>query len=235
MIKKIIAVCFLIFAMAFHGAVLAGSGPNGAGPDVRDPKYYEAMDKVYLGTWECTSDPHSTLTIKEANPQTGGYYVDFFFYRLAHADGYANISGDKLSINQGSVNDDQDFKGIFEKTQTGIRFTVTESGFNYLKPGETFEYKKMRIVCYEFTKENHWIAYSPQWAGPNPKSKTDENGVLKAVAAGHYKIQHEGNYNPVFKLFEANGKFYAYVTIDQDDRWKVLSINGEKSWFYKEN
>ena len=92
-----------------------------------------------------------------------------------------------------------------------------------------------RIVCYEFTKENHWIAYSPQWAGPNPKPKTDENGVLKTVAAGHYKIQHEGNYNPVFKLFEANGKFYAYVTIDQDDRWKVLSINGEKSWFYKEN
>ena len=90
-----------------------------------------------------------------------------------------------------------------------------------------------RIVCYEFTKENHWLAYSPQWAGPNPKSKTDENGVLKAVAAGHYKIQHEGNYNPVFKLYEANGKFYAYVTIEQDDRWKVLSINGEKSWFYK--
>ena len=230
MIKKIIAVCFLIFAMAFHGAVLAGSGPNGAGPDVRDPMYYEKTDKVFLGTWECTSDP----------------------------DGYANISGDKLSINQGSVNDDQDFRGIFEKTQAGIRFTVTESGFNYLKPGETFEYKKMsgkpavadtdilgkwtlrswanaRIVCYEFTKENHWIAYSPQWAGPNPKSKTDENGVLKAVAAGHYKIQHEGNYNPVFKLYEANGKFYAYVTIEQDDRWKVLSINGEKSWFYKEN
>ena len=258
MIKKIIAVCFLIFAMAFHGAVFAGSGPNGAGPDVRDPMHYEKTDKVFLGTWECTSDPHSTLTIKEANPQTGGYYVDFFFYRLAHADGYANISGDKLSINQGSVNDDQDFRGIFEKTQTGIRFTVTESGFNYLKPGETFEYKKMsgkpavadtdilgkwtlrswanaRIVCYEFTKDNHWIAYSPQWAGPNPKSKTDENGVLKTVAAGHYKIQHEGNYDPVFKLFEANGKFYAYVTIDQDDRWKVLSINGEKSWFYKEN
>ena len=82
MIKKIIAVCFLIFAMAFHGAVLAGSGPNGAGPDVRDPMYYEKTDKVFLGTWECTSDPHSTLTIKEANPQTGGYYVDFFFYRL---------------------------------------------------------------------------------------------------------------------------------------------------------
>ena len=207
MIKKIIAVCFLIFAMALHGSVLAETSPNGAGPDVRDPKYYEAMDKVYLGTWECINDMNSKLTIKEANPQTGGYYVDFFFYRLAHADGYANISGDKLSINQGSVNDDQNFRGIFERTQAGIRFTVTESGFNYLKPGEQFEYKKMtgkpavadtdilgkwtlrswanaRIVCYEFTKENHWIAYSPQWVGPNPKSKTDENGVLKESGGG---------------------------------------------------
>jgi hypothetical protein len=129
---------------------------------------------------------------------------------------------------------------------------------NYLKPGGKFEYKKMsgqpavadtdilgkwtlrswanaRIVCYEFTKDNYWIAYSPQWVGPDPKPKNDENGVLKTVAAGHYKIQHEGNYNPVFKLYEANGKFYAYVSIDQDDRWKVLSINGEKTWFYKEN
>ena len=258
MIKKIIAVWFLIFAMAFHGTVLAGSGPNGAGPDVRDPMHYEKTDKVFLGTWECTSDPHSTLTIKEANPQTGGYYVDFFFYRLAHADGYANISGDKLSINQGSVNDDQDFKGIFEKTQTGIRFTVTESGFNYLKPGETFEYKKMNgkpavadtdiigtwtlrswanasVVRYEFTKEN-WTAYSPQWVGPDPKPKTDENGVYKTAAAGSYKVMHEGNYNPIFKLYDATGKFYAYVSIEDDANagGKVLCINGREAWFYRD-
>lgn len=237
---------------------MAATGPNGAGPDVRDPKYYEATDRVFLGTWECTNDMNSKLTIKEAHPQTGGYYADFFFYRIANADGYANISGDKLSINQGSVNDTHNFRGIFEKTQTGIRFTITESAFPYLKPGEKFEYKKMSgkpavadtdilgkwtlrswanagIVCYEFTKNNFWTAYSPQWVGPDPKAKTDENGVLKTVASGHYKIQHEGNYNPVFKLYEANGKFYAYVSIDQDDRWKVLSINGKKSWFYKED
>ena len=290
MIKKNIAVCFLISAMALHGAVLAGlpgpysterfipcaegtnaaaissmqnmnepSGPNGAGPDVRDPKYYEKTDKVFLGTWECTSDPHSTLTIKEANPQTGGYYADFFFYRLAHADGYANISGDKLSINQGSVNDDQDFRGIFEKTQAGIRFTVTESGFNYLKPGEKFEYKKMngkpavadtdilgkwtlrswanaRIVCYEFTKDNHWIAYSPQWVDPDPRQKSENGSALKKAAAGFYKVQHEGNYDPGFKLFEADGKFYAYVSIENDAEagCKVLCINGQKTYFYNE-
>ena len=234
-------------------------GPNGAGPDVRDPAYYRATDKVFLGAWECTSDMNSRLTIKEANPQTGGYYVDFFFYRLAHADGYANISGDKLSINQGSVNDDQDFRGIFERTQNGIRFTVTESGFNYLKPGDTFEYKKMSgkpavadtdilgrwtkrswanstIVGYEFFNNNQWVAYSPQWVVPDPKPKSDKDGVLYKVAAGFYKVQHEGNYNPVFKLYEADGKFHAYVSIKYDENAgsRMLEINGREAWFYKD-
>ncbi len=237
----------------------AAMGPNGAGPDVRDPKYYEAKDKVFLGTWECTNDIHSKLTIKEANPQTGGYYADFFFYRLAHADGYANISGDKLSINQGSVNDNQNFRGIFEKTQNGIRFTVTESGFNYLKPGDMFEYKRMngqpaiadsdilgawtlrswvnaKVVSYEFLQGNQWIAYSPQWVGPDPQPKTDANGVLKKYAAGSYKIMHEGNFDPIFKLYDAAGKFYAYVSIENDANagCKKLAINGQESWFYKE-
>ena len=289
MIKKRIAVCFLISAMALHSTALAGpspdntdllishaqgtnpaavnsiqntnepSGPNGAGPDVRDPKYYEATDKVFLGTWECTNDLNSRLTIKEAHPQTGGYYADFFFYRLAHADGYANISGDKLSINQGYVNDDQKFRGIFEKSQNGIRFIVTESGFNYLKPGDTFEYKKMcekpavadtdilgswtlrswvnaTIVSYEFTKDNHWVAYSPQWADPGPRPKTDDNGVLKRAAAGTFKVMHEGNFNPVFKLYDATGKFYAYVSIEYDANagCKVLCINGREAWFYRD-
>ena len=114
MIKKIILFFCFLSALALQGAALAGnsSGPNGAGPDVRDPAYYAATDRNFLGTWECISDMNSKLTIKEANPQTGGYYADFFFYRLAHADGYANISGNKLSINQGSVNDDQNFRGI---------------------------------------------------------------------------------------------------------------------------
>ncbi len=277
MIKPVIS--FLLVLVLIHGAAFAdgisgstrdnlpagtdtgmsAEGPSGAGPDVRDPKHYEATDKVFLGTWECTDDMNSKLTIREASPQTGGYYADFFFYRLAHADGYANIIGDKLSINQGSVNDDQNFRGIFEKTQNGIRFTVTESGFNYLKPGDSFEYKKMtgkpsiadsdilgtwtlrsrvnaKIVKYEFTKENQWTAYAPQWVNPDSKIKTDDKSVLKMYAAGSYKIMHEGNYDPIFKLFDATGKFYAYVSIEEDANagCKVLSVNGEDSRFYKE-
>ena len=288
MMNKKLAAGFLIAAIAVQSAAFAGSyadsaagnaplaqgnsnavasiydaettGPNGAGPSVRDPKYYEATDKVFLGTWECTNDPNSKLTIKEANPQTGGYYADFFFYRLAHADGYANISGDKLSINQGSVNDNQNFRGIFERIQNGIRFTVTESGFNYLKPGDMFEYKKMsgkpaiadsdilgtwtlrswanaKIMRYEFTKENWWVAYSPQWVGPDPKPKTNENGVYKKVAAGFYKVMHEGNYDPIFKLYETDGKFYAYVSVKNDANagCKMLAINGRDAWFFNDS
>ena len=261
MFKKMILVFCFLAALALQGTVFAGnsSGPNGAGPDVRDPAYYRAMDKIFLGTWECTNDINSKLTIKEANPQTGGYYVDFFFYRLAHADGYANMSGDKLSINQGSVNDDQNFRGIFERTHNGIRFTVTESGFSYLKPGDVFEYKKMsgkpavadkdilgawtlrswvnaKIVSYEFSEGNRWVAHSPQWVDRDPNQKSDNGSVLKIAAAGFYKVQHEGNYNPIFKLFEANGKFYAYVSIENDAEagCKVLSINGQKTYFYNE-
>ena len=279
MMKKIIGFCMLalvlIHSAAFADTIPGGisdtlpagtaagmsaGGPNGAGPGEREPKYYEATDKVFLGNWECTSDMNSKLTIKEANPQTGGYYADFFFYRLAHADGYANISGDKLSINQGSANDDQNFRGIFEKTQNGIRFTVTESGFNYLKPGDMFEYKKMSgkpsiadsdifgtwglrswvnatVVRYVFTDDNRWTAYAPQWVGPDPKPKTDEKGVLKQFAAGSYKVMHEGNFDPIFKLYDATGTFYAYVSIEYDENagCKMLSINGRKSWFCKEN
>lgn len=83
---------------------------------------------------------------------------------------------------------------------------------NYLKPVGKFEYKKMsgqpavadtdilgkwtlrswanaRIVCYEFTKDNYWIAYSPQWVGPDPKPKNDENGYryLLPWAVAHCK------------------------------------------------
>ncbi len=121
-------------------------GHTGA-PDVaRDAKHFGTTDKIFLGTWECTNDPHSTLTIQEADPQTGGYHADFFFYRIANADAYANINinGKQLDINQGTINDKFDFRGSFEQTAQGIRFTITESAFSYLKPGQVYEYKRMQ-------------------------------------------------------------------------------------------
>ena len=47
---------------------------------------------------------------------------------------------------------------------------------------------------------------------------------------------HEGNYNPIFKLYDATGKFYAYVSIEDDANagGKVLFINGREAWFYRD-
>ena len=268
--KKKLFAFVLLAAMTVQCAAFAGTFPRGAeegnankisygaeqyahtgAPDVpREAKHYGAADKIFLGTWECTNDTNSRLTIQEADPQTGGYHADFFFYRIANADAYANINinGKQLDINQGTVNDSFDFRGSFTQIPGGIRFTFTESAFTYLKPGQVFEYKRMqgpkikdsdilglwskrswvdsKVVAYEFEKGNRWTAY-----GPN-----NNYSGMAPVAAGHYQVQHEGNYNPVFKLFEANGNFHAYIAIENDSNAGVrgLTVNGMGPDFYKE-
>ena len=51
-------------------------------------------------------------------------------------------------------------------------------------------------------------------------------------------IENGNNHNKYYKISgnitSNDGPIpYAYVSIEQDDRWKVLSINGGKTWFYK--
>ena len=119
---------------------------NSAGSNVRDPAHFGATDKVFLGKWkrdnpQAPKDP-SWIAIKEANSQTGGYEVEIFFYRIADVKAYANIDGNKLSINQGTINGRFNFRGTIEKTSRGIRLTITESAFEYVKKGSVYEYKK---------------------------------------------------------------------------------------------
>lgn len=107
----------------------------------------EAMDKLFLGKWSQlkpgsqNKKTPTTITIKKANSQTGGYEVELFFYRIADAKGFATIDGNKLSINQGDIMG-HNFRGTIEKTNNGIRLTVTESGFEHVKPGSVYEYIK---------------------------------------------------------------------------------------------
>ncbi len=105
------------------------------------------IDKSFLGKWKrdnpkAPKDP-SSITIKEANPQNGGYEVEIFFYRIADAKGYANLDGNKLSINKGTINENFNFRGTIEKTSKGIRLTIVDSNFEYVKPGLIYDYKKM--------------------------------------------------------------------------------------------
>ncbi|MBR3306511.1 MAG: hypothetical protein IKI75_04560 [Lachnospiraceae bacterium] len=113
---------------------------NGAPDAGRDPAVYEETDLMYIGAWLDANDEMSTLTISAADPQTGGYKLDFFIYRLCNIEAYANIDGDKLVINQGTVNDYQDIRGILETDGGGIKVTITESDFDYLPAGTEMDF-----------------------------------------------------------------------------------------------
>lgn len=120
--------------------------PNGASSDVRDPARFGAMDKLFIGKWKQYNPNHpkdpSSITIKEADPQTGGYQIEIFFYRIADVKGFAAIDGNKLVFTEGKINDRFNIRGMIEKTNSGIRLSITESGFKYVKPGSVYEYNK---------------------------------------------------------------------------------------------
>lgn len=109
------------------------TGSTGTGSDVRG-------SALFLGTWKQIKGGN-TITIKEANPQSGNYFIELSFYRLASAEGHANIDGNKLIINKGNING-KNFRGTIEKTNNGIRLNVTESGYEYIKPGSVYEYQR---------------------------------------------------------------------------------------------
>ncbi len=116
--------------------------PSGA-PDVpRTAEYYGATDEIFLGDWVSDDDGVSTITISEDNPQTGGYYLEIVIYNAASATANANIDGEGLSINQGFWDNNSSFYGIVEKTDTGIRLTITESDLNLIKAGTVYNYSR---------------------------------------------------------------------------------------------
>ena len=115
-----------------------------SGSNMRDAALFGAMDKLFLGKWRL-DNPHfpkdpSSITIKEANPQTGGYEVEIFFYRIADVKGHAAINGNKLAFTED--NKEYNINGTIEKVGSGIRLTITKSDFEYIKSGSVHEYKK---------------------------------------------------------------------------------------------
>lgn len=125
------------YAYGYFNQVATGA------PDVsRDPAVYGDMDKEFLGSWISKDDGISTLDISQADPQTGGYHLVFEVYRLCGIEAYANIdmSGDKLSINQGYVNDIQRISATLERKGGELIVTVTESEFEYLPVGTVMAY-----------------------------------------------------------------------------------------------
>ena len=113
--------------------------PSVTGSDGRNEAGSGSMDSLFVGKWkEAKPKSINTLTISKADPQTGGYHVELFFYRLADVKGHANIEGNTLSV---YVNDGMRLRGTLVKANNRIRFTITESDFGYLKPGGVYEYE----------------------------------------------------------------------------------------------
>ena len=93
-----------------------------------------------MGMWELKGDPMTTLSVVMGSPQVGGYELCFDFYRLTYAHCYANISGSDLASNQGTINYDREFGGVLTQTEDGVKFTVTESGFDAIGVGTEYEF-----------------------------------------------------------------------------------------------
>ncbi len=109
-------------------------------PDVaRDPAIYQATDERFLGEWN-DGGRQETISILPADPQTGGYSVTIGFYRIGEAECYANIDGDRLSINQGFINE-KPIGGVLEINEQGdLVLTITESEFEYITPDSIYVY-----------------------------------------------------------------------------------------------
>lgn len=117
---------------------------TGGGLGLRTPSVFLDPDLAFLGDWKSAKrGDRSTLTVSKADVQTGGYELDFIFYRKAVGHAYANPDEKALVINQGTLNDDYRFYGKLERLdEYGLRFTVTQSELSSLPVGTVYEFER---------------------------------------------------------------------------------------------
>ena len=116
---------------------------SGDGGDYRDPEKYAATDSIFLGSWTKAENPQSWVSISTDSIQTGGYRVVIYEKDKFSAAGNANIADeDSIALNQCFVEGKEEVLGYFDKTDAGIRFTVTVSGSDKLPVGTTIDYVK---------------------------------------------------------------------------------------------
>ena len=92
---------------------------------------------LYVDT-QGTSDIYSELKLVSLGDDT--YQATIGIYRLTTLEGIATANNDTLSF------EDPDFKvkGEISVQGTGVSFTVTESEFTYMSPGDVFEFPERR-------------------------------------------------------------------------------------------
>lgn len=130
------------------GATLFKRAHTGAPNVKRLDKDYGQTDSEFLGDWVMLGQGASTLKIEQADPQVGGYAISMYFLYLTNINGYANQSQDGLYINQADSenivlgNEQFSINGKLEKTDEGIRFTVTNSDDPYIENESVYEFVK---------------------------------------------------------------------------------------------
>ena len=233
-----------------HPATVAG---DGAGGDRRDAKTFAETDAYFLGTWDCTTDPGSTLVISPANKQAGGYFLDFFFYRITDATGFANITKDGLSINQGQcglsaegTERNASVKGELVRTPTGFTYTITESEAPYLQAGKSYEYVRGDSGSYGMTGSLTGNWECADWADADIRLYTfhgdgtwsgeyaDYSGSGNHAAVhGTYEIREFDNYRMELVLFDEYGNKWNEATMTVMESAYGLLFSDTEAVYYR--
>ncbi len=109
--------------------------------NTRDHQKFGAADKLYIGHWVWDKETESTLDIIPDSTDLGGYYVEFFLYRIADYRGNAALLDDGNLYFEGSFDGNNlPISGVIRKTDKGISFTVEKSDFEYVAEGEVYDY-----------------------------------------------------------------------------------------------
>ncbi len=101
-----------------------------------------AVNDEFLGEWVFDEDGESLLKISEDGTENGEYKIEFTFKDLYTVTGNANITDDNLVMNQGYINEDYWFVGIFSKVDDKLIFKVVESEYEGLNQGKEMNFKK---------------------------------------------------------------------------------------------
>jgi hypothetical protein len=101
-----------------------------------------AVNDEFLGEWVFDEDGESLLKISEDSTENGEYKIEFTFKDLYTVTGNANITDDNLVMNQGYINEDYWFVGIFSKVDDKLIFKVVESEYEGLNQGKEMNFKK---------------------------------------------------------------------------------------------
>ena len=111
--------------------------------NTRDHQKFGAADKLYIGHFVWDKEKESTLDITPDSTDNGGYFVDFFLYRIADYRGSATLQDDGSLYFQGFfVGNNLPVSGVIRETNKGVSFTVEKSDFEFVAEGEVYEYIK---------------------------------------------------------------------------------------------